>query len=107
MKCCDNCNKVMKDDCSSQSFLFYRTCSQCTPTCSECGQDCGFLKRGSDVVDDTECQFCNKMCCKSCGINIECQKCGIIACEHCISEHAEVCNCLKRKLELIEKMRMK
>jgi hypothetical protein len=47
------------------------------------------------------------MCCKSCGIKIECQKCNIIACKHCICEHHEVCNCLKRKLELIEKMRIK
>ena len=101
---CDNCNK------SIQSYsinphtlfdkLFYNTCVECTPTCSQCGQDNGYTKYQS-IISDNECHFCCHYNCKSCGINLECKKCGIISCEYCIMNNKEVCFCLRKKLNAI------
>ena len=101
---CDNCNKDMNTystkPYSIYDELFFNTCLECTPTCSECGQDNGYSKNPR-IISENDCDFCFHINCKSCGINLDCKNCGLTACEYCITNDEKVCNCLTKKLNRI------
>ena len=106
---CDNCGKGFVDDeevnlMERFSGLYYKTCSECIPTCHYCGQDSGYAK--NEYVSSMSCDVCDKDSCRSCGITVTCYGCGKTACETCIEEESgreEVCKCMIYILELLKK----
>ena len=100
---CANCNKKicktmigLQDDCRKK--WFHSVCIQCVNTCSECGEDIGMSK--SSTMSENECTICYHQSCRSCGINLRCDKHEITVWENCIDadEEEEICICLKYKL---------
>ena len=104
---CDNCNKSIcekmrriQNDCKKE--MFFTLCIQCVNTCSKCGDDIGVAK--CKMISDNECTYCGHHSCRSCGINLQCNKQQITVCEECIDNRNNImCNCLKYKLEGMRK----
>ena len=109
---CDNCHKVFKYGGELNlnvlyKQLFHSTCMSCLPTCNNCGQESGFVKNDK-LISVGQCGVCDRETCRSCGVNIECDKCGFIACENCIQEEGEdICQDLKYKLWKVRKYKYK
>ncbi len=85
---------------SKTTGAFASTCLNCTNTCGQCGDDIGFAKL--NVISNEICSYCDHVCCKSCGINIECKKCGDVICSGCVDEGKGCRNC-KQIMESLRK----
>ena len=106
---CSNCKNIvcrnillLQND--SKQRLFHTLCIQCMNTCSECGGDIG-ISKSSNLISNEECAICDHQNCRSCGLNLRCNKHDITICEHCIdgTPKFEICNCLKYKLHHLRK----
>ena len=53
---------------------FASTCLKCTNKCWQCSDDIGFAKSTIRLISDEIYSQCDYSCCKSYGINIECNK---------------------------------
>ena len=85
---------------TNSETAFASTCLNCTNTCGQCGQDIGFAKL--NVISNDICSHCDHVCCKSCGINIECNNCGEVICSGCIDKEKGCRNC-KQIMESLRK----
>ena len=70
----------------------------CFYTWSECGNDIRMMKRKS--ISDQECAYCGHQNCRSCRLNLKCNKHSVTACVNCINNNQwlDICNCLNYKL---------
>ncbi len=102
---CDNCGVQYElsheiNLMDENEHLFYKTCIECTPTCSDCGQNLGYSK--STLISSDRCDVCEKESCRSCGINVKCDNCGTSACESCIDSGEEnICECMVEILKVL------
>ena len=101
---CSNCKNIvcrnillLQND--SKQRLFHTLCIQCMNTCSECGGDIG-ISKSSNLISNEECAICDHQNCRSCGLNLRCNKHDITICEHCIdgASKFKICYCLRYKL---------
>ena len=103
---CKVCNSTINEpsplQCDRYKNLFHTQCAKCVNTCNRCGQDIGFAK--TDMISNKCCDYCDKECCKSCGVNVSCNICGQTICEDCYDEDDyTICIHLKIKMILVQK----
>ena len=85
LELCAICNnKFIPLNFYNSETAFASTCLKCTNTCWQCGGDIGFAKSTIGFISNEICFHCDHSCCKSCGINIECNKCGYVICSGCV-----------------------
>ena len=101
---CNVCSRVVKGRDTTESYAFVEVCKNCINTCWQCGGDVGWLHPKMITIDsNNECEKCEHVGCKSCGINITCKECKMVICNSCIDDGKGCIRCRKTMRSLRKK----